>query len=146
MSDLKTILPTYFGIRENKKTAKYLQNKYTSVSFEPYESTEKLWEIHDIALNNKKTTNVEPAQTLLDLKIEIANRMFQQCIFCERRCKVDRRNTPGDCGVQDARIASEFLHRREEHVLIPSYTIFSQAAHSTVFFVKTGISANKSVD
>jgi len=146
MSDIKTILSTYFNIIENNKTSKYLQSKYTPVSFEPSESTEKLWEIHRIALKNKKTTNGEPTQTLLDLKIELANRMFQQCIFCERRCKVDRRNTPGDCRVQDARIASEFLHRREEHVLIPSYTIFSQAAHSTVFFVKTGISANKSVD
>lgn len=124
MSDIKTILPTYFGIREKNKTAKYLQSKYTSVSFEPSESTEKLWETHKIALKNTKTTNVEPTQTLLDLKIELANRMFQQCIFCERRCKVDRRNTPGDCGVQDARIASEFLHRGEEQVLVPSYTIF----------------------
>jgi putative pyruvate formate lyase activating enzyme len=124
MIDEKTILPRYFDILEKNKTAQYLQSKYTPVSFDIAESTEKLWEKHDTALKNIKTTNVKPLQTLLDLKIELANRMFQQCIFCERRCRIDRRNTSGDCGVKGSRIASEFLHRGEEHVLVPSYTIF----------------------
>jgi putative pyruvate formate lyase activating enzyme len=124
MIDEKTILPSYFDILEKNKTAQYLQSKYTPVSFDIAESTEKLWEKHDASLNNQKTSTTEPPQTLLDLKIELANRMFQQCIFCERRCKIDRRNTSGDCGVKDSRIASEFLHHGEEHVLVPSYTIF----------------------
>jgi len=124
MNDIKKILPKYFGILEKNETVQYLQSKCTSVSFDITSSTETLWKKHDAVLKNKKTTNVKPTQTLLDLKIELANRMFQQCIFCERRCKVDRRKTSGSCGVQDSRIASEFLHRGEEQVLIPSYTIF----------------------
>jgi len=124
MSDIKTILPRYFNILEKNETAQYLHSKYIPVHFDIIESTKKLWEQHDTALKNKKTTNEEPTQTLLDLKIELADRMFQQCIFCERRCNVDRRNSQGDCRVQDSRIASEFLHRGEEHVLVPSYTIF----------------------
>ena len=124
MIDEKTILPRYFDILEKNKTVQYLQSKYTPVSFDIAESTEKLWKKHDTALKNLKTTNVKPPQTLLDLKIELANRMFQQCIFCERRCGIDRRNTSGDCRVKDTRIASEFLHHGEEHVLVPSYTTF----------------------
>ena len=124
MIDEKTILPRYFDILEKNKTVQYLKSKYAPVSFDIAESTEKLWEKHDASLNNQKTSTTEPPQTLLDLKIELANRMFQQCIFCERRCRIDRRNTSGDCGVKGSRIASEFHHRGEEHVLVPSYTIF----------------------
>jgi putative pyruvate formate lyase activating enzyme len=124
MIDEKTILPRYFDILEKNKTVQYLQSKYTPVSFDIAESTEQLWEKHDTELKNLKTTNVKPPQTLLDLKIELANRMFQQCIFCERRCRIDRRNNSRDCGVKDSRIASEVLHHGEEHVLVPSYTIF----------------------
>jgi len=124
MIDEKTILPRYFDILEKNKTVQYLQSKYILVSFDIAESTEKLWEKHDASLNNQKISTTEPPQTLLDLKIELANRMFQQCIFCERRCRIDRRNTSGDCGVKGSRIASEFLHHGEEHVLVPSYTIF----------------------
>ena len=45
-------------------------------------------------------------------------------IFCERRCKINREETVGNCKVKEARVASEFLHIGEERVLIPSYTIF----------------------
>ena len=124
MSDVKTILPRYFSILEENKTAQYIKCKYTPISFDTAESTEKLWKKHDAALKNKKAADREPTQTLLDLKIELANCMFQRCIFCERRCKVDRRNISGNCRVKEPRIASEFLHLGEEHVLVPSYTIF----------------------
>jgi len=48
MIDEKTVLPRYFDILEKNKTAQYLQSKYTPVSFDIAESTEKLWEKHDI--------------------------------------------------------------------------------------------------
>jgi putative pyruvate formate lyase activating enzyme len=71
-----------------------------------------------------KMQNIRPNVSLLDLKIELADRLFQACCFCEHRCKVDRRKTIGKCGVQDSLIASEFLHFGEEEMLVPSYTIF----------------------
>ena len=144
MNDIKKILPRYFGMLEKNKTVQYLQSKCISVSFDITSSTETLWTKHDAVLKNKKTTNVKPTQTLLDLKIELANRVFQQCIFCERRCKIDRRNAVGDCKVKDPRIASEFLHLGEEHVLIPSYTIFfSGCTFHCVFLSKLGFYANR---
>ncbi len=57
-------------------------------------------------------------------KIETAKKIFANCHFCERRCGVDRRKAKGECGVGEARIASEFLHYGEEPMLVPSYTIF----------------------
>ena len=92
--------------------------------FDAMQSTDELWELHDKALRSFKVQNTIQSPSLLDLKIELADRLFQACCFCEHRCKVDRRKTLGVCGVQEARIATEFLHFGEESVLVPSHTIF----------------------
>ncbi len=61
----------------------------------------------------------------LQEKIKSAKRILEECVFCERRCKVDRSSEErGYCGVQDARISSDFIHIGEESHLVPSYTIF----------------------
>ncbi len=60
----------------------------------------------------------------LDLKIEIAEKIFKNCYFCEKRCYVNRNITKGDCNVLKPRIASEFIHMGEELPLVPSHTIF----------------------
>lgn len=60
----------------------------------------------------------------LDLKIAIAKRLFNKCIFCQRQCEVNRHQETGFCGVGNSKIASEFLHLGEEAPLIPSHTIF----------------------
>jgi putative pyruvate formate lyase activating enzyme len=60
----------------------------------------------------------------LDLKIEIAEELFTICIFCERKCEINRNKETGYCGVKNSKIASEFLHMGEERVLVPSHTIF----------------------
>jgi putative pyruvate formate lyase activating enzyme len=124
MNTTRSILRKYFDILEENGTAQYLVCKQIPVSFQTSESTDVLWKKHDVALEHKKVQNTTPDQSLLDLKIELARRIFHACCFCERRCGVDRRNTVGNCDVQDARIASEFLHFGEESVLVPSYTIF----------------------
>jgi putative pyruvate formate lyase activating enzyme len=124
MEKLRSILPNYFNIFEENTLAKYIQCKYIPVSFNKSESTKDLWKKHDNALQKIKLSEVKPKQSLLDLKIELATRIFQQCHFCERRCKVDRRKQSGNCKVKQPLIASEFLHMGEESVLIPSYTIF----------------------
>ncbi|HXY88394.1 MAG TPA: radical SAM protein [Candidatus Acidoferrales bacterium] len=83
---------------------------------------DKLWKIHDNADNAAKS---EPPETsLLDLKIEIARRIFHDCHFCERRCHADRNATSGFCGITYSNYSSEFLHCGEERELLPSHTIF----------------------
>jgi putative pyruvate formate lyase activating enzyme len=124
MSNSGNILSNYFKILEENGIAQYLQCKNTSVSFDITESTDALWKKHDSVLKKMKLCDIEPETSLLDLKIELANRIFQDCILCERRCRVDRRKTSGNCGVKKAIVASEFMHFGEENVLNPSYTVF----------------------
>lgn len=112
--------------------AAYLQCKRISVSYEDGDHIEALWQEHDRAL--QRQPGGQPQPSLLDLKIEIARRIFQDCHFCQRRCHVDRTTTDGFCGVRDAAVASEFLHYGEEPGLVPSHTIFfSGCTFSCVF-------------
>jgi len=124
MTSVRIILSKYFEILEENIPAKYQNCKYIPVEFNTDNSLKILWEKHDSALKNIKLSEVKPEQSLLDLKIEIANRIFQNCCFCERRCNVDRREQSGNCGVKQPGVASEFLHIGEESVLVPSHTIF----------------------
>jgi putative pyruvate formate lyase activating enzyme len=95
-------------------------------------------------LKKIKLSDIEPKQSLLDLKIELASRIFNNCTFCENQCKVDRNKDEGRCGVKESRVASEFLHIGEESVLIPSHTIFfSGCTFSCVFCQNWDISQRK---
>lgn len=120
----KRILPDYFGILEENKIAKYNQSKSIKVCFDREEEIDALWKKHDEALDAIHLSDVPPKQSLLDLKIEIAKRLFSNCCFCERRCGVDRNIETGKCGVKKASITSEFLHTGEEDILVPSHTLF----------------------
>ncbi len=86
--------------------------------------TEKLWHVHDHTYVEARNTGSRQFPSLLDLKIELAERVYHECHFCERRCEVDRATTSGFCHVQDSKYSSEFLHYGEEHELVPSHTIF----------------------
>jgi len=121
---VRSLLPKYHAILEEQGIAQYLDCKHIPVSFDVTQPTDELWRTHDKALQLRKVQNIRPKLSLLDLKIELADRLFQECCFCEHRCKIDRRKTTGKCGVKEPHIASEFIHFGEEHVLIPSYTIF----------------------
>jgi len=118
------ILSKYFEILEENTPARYQNCKYVPVEFDVADPLNDLWEKHDAALKNIKLSDVQPEKSLLDLKIEIASRIFQNCCFCERRCGIDRNRQSGNCGVKQSLIASEFLHFGEESVLVPSHTIF----------------------
>jgi len=117
-------LPNYYDILKEKRIPKFIQSKFIEVDFSKKENLEDLWKIHDKTLEKMILSEIEPEKSLLDLKIEIANRIFKNCHFCERRCGVDRNKETGVCGVKNASIASEFLHMGEEDVLVPSHTIF----------------------
>ncbi|PNX50742.1 MAG: radical SAM protein [Thermoplasmata archaeon M8B2D] len=142
MNIVKGLLSNYFDILDKNREAKYLLCNHTSVFFNKTDSkNEKLWKIHNDALKNQKVLDILPKQSLLDLKIEIARRIFEKCCFCERRCGVDRRKKTGNCGVKQANVSSEFLHTGEESILIPSHTIFfSGCTLHCVFCQNWGIS------
>ena len=124
MMTVGSLLPKYHEILEEQGIAQYLDCKRIPVSFDVTQPTDELWRTHDESLELMKVQNTPSKSSLLDLKIELADRLFQSCCFCEHRCKIDRRKTAGKCGVQESHIAAEFLHFGEEHVLVPSYTIF----------------------
>jgi putative pyruvate formate lyase activating enzyme len=124
MNNARSFIQEYFDILEESNTAKYLLCKHILVDFNKDESTAALWKKHESALKKLKITDELSHYSLLDLKIELASRIFQCCHFCEKRCGVDRRQKTGSCGVKEARITSEFLHTGEERMLVPSYTVF----------------------
>ncbi|MFO8132958.1 MAG: radical SAM protein [Thermoplasmatota archaeon] len=112
--------------------AAYLQCKRIPVSFSSDDDMEALWEEHDAAMHRRP--GEQPGQSLLDLKLELARRIYHDCHFCERRCHVDRAATQGYCDVGDAAVASEFLHYGEEPMLVPSHTIFFTGCTFTCIF------------
>ncbi len=99
-------------------------SKKLKVSFSKSDSTEKLWKIHDKTINKKSVSDLDFKDSLLDLKIELAERIYKNCCFCERRCSIDRNIDIGNCKVKHSAVSSEFLHMGEEQILIPSHTIF----------------------
>jgi putative pyruvate formate lyase activating enzyme len=124
MNTARSLLPKYYSILEEHRTAQYLECKHIRVSFDPITTTNELWHIHDTALTEMNVQDLYARQSLLDLKIELARRLYQACCFCEHRCGVNREKATGKCRVKESRIASEFLHFGEEPMLVPSYTVF----------------------
>ncbi len=118
------MLKHYHAILEEHALPRYVLSKYVPVDYSGSESVSGLWELHKKAFGGYKVEDVCPDQSLLDLKRELAQHIFSSCVFCEHRCQIDRNQQAGACGVQKARIASEFLHMGEEPFLIPSYTVF----------------------
>jgi putative pyruvate formate lyase activating enzyme len=136
----KRALPRYYAILGGEAVPRYRLAKLLPVKVDLKKADmEKLWDVHDDALKKyyKKfapdlkleimtdVKTVKPPKTsLLDLKLELARRIFQDCQLCERRCKAARPDQVGHCGVADSRISSEFMHHGEETELVPSYTFF----------------------
>lgn len=134
MDIVRSLLFDYFDILSHDKHARYLFCKSSPASYVNSDSTKTLWRKHDSLLKKLKLCDVEPDVSLLDLKIELASRIFKKCSFCENKCSVDRNINEGKCGVKQSKIASEFLHIGEENVLVPSHTIFfSGCTFSCVF-------------
>ena len=118
------ILPNYHRILLKESVPRFQFTKLHPVSFSTKESTENLWKKHAQALSIFHPQDVPPKQSLLDLKVELAERLYSQCELCEHRCQINRHTTTGQCTVSEPHIASEFLHLGEEPPLVPSHTIF----------------------
>ncbi len=111
------MLERYQKILESDEIPYFLEAKSKSDDDYTGRGTEELWHLHDQQLKEGVPS--------LELKEELADRMLQNCHFCERRCGVDRkREEKGYCGVTESKISSEFLHLGEEDELVPSHTIF----------------------
>jgi putative pyruvate formate lyase activating enzyme len=110
------MLDHYNAIVKKERPPHYFTTRATLIKVNLNDSLEDLWAAHE-----KKE---EGTTSFLDLKIEISNRIYAHCEFCERRCRVNRPKEVGNCQVQESRIASEFAHTGEEPVLVPSHTIF----------------------
>ncbi len=132
-------LDRYFSVVRSELPPKFQICKKVPVETELSSSEDELWEEHETSLDELKDlskkldegelnlSEIESVKTsLLDLKLELAERILESCHFCERHCEVDRKKGErGACGVgKSPKIASEFIHMGEEPELIPSFTIF----------------------
>ncbi len=131
----------YKGIIDGTHIARYLIAKTLECDFNPNDSLENLEKL----LNEKSTEfnqlidkNTEELKTreikspnYISLAETIANKYLESCIFCERKCGVNRiENEKGYCFLtKDSFVSSAFLHMGEESVLIPSGTIFFQSCN-----------------
>jgi putative pyruvate formate lyase activating enzyme len=115
-------LARYWSILGGDSEPRYLESKRVMVEADLNIDTGALWQAHDDAV---KRASGGAGLSLLDVKIELANRMLKRCSLCERSCGVDRTaGEVGHCGAREARVSSEFIHMGEEPELIPSHTIF----------------------
>jgi putative pyruvate formate lyase activating enzyme len=142
----KEVLPNYYDILEDKRTASYLKCKEYGLDIDLGMSEDKLWEEHKKAVLRLKNGEYgkNPVASLIDLKLKLARHMLASCELCERRCKVNRlRGKEGHCRVLESKISSEFVHWGEEPELVPSHTIFfSGCTFNCVFCQNWDISQN----
>ncbi len=136
--DVFEFLPVYGEILHGKRLPKFVHARAWRVEFDPQAPDEALWEAHAGEVAALRASGdldrppwdgmPEPApkgKGLLDLKVELADRLAASCELCERRCGADRAHgKAGRCGVSESRVSSSFLHHGEEAELVPSHTIF----------------------
>lgn len=135
MLDYKTYFPHYYNIKKHKHIPAYLKCKHIPVTFNENDSLKQLWRKHNRILSKKEQElNCLPDQSLLDLKVTIATRLYSNCVFCNHRCRIDRNKKIGQCHVKDTVISSAFLHWGEESFLVPSYAIFFSGCNLSCVF------------
>ena len=83
------MLDRYNDILDRRKIPYYLEakSKNIDVDFEN-KSLKELWELHDEILKEE----IPP----ISLKREIADRILENCVLCERRCGVNRKKVLRD--------------------------------------------------
>ena len=131
----------YRGIIDGTRIPRYLIAKSVHVDFDKQSSLqmletlyiEKSSEFRSLLDLNQEVLQERKiyAQNYITLLREISKRYLEQCIFCERRCEVNRNeDEKGFCFLtKDSHVSSAFLHMGEESVLVPSGTIFFQGCN-----------------
>jgi putative pyruvate formate lyase activating enzyme len=131
----------YRGIIDGKQLARYLVAKTIECDYNSSDSIEKLeillkeksLEFNELLkkdieeIKSRKTSS----NSYIHLAEILATKYLEKCIFCERKCKVNRIDgEKGFCLIsKDSYISSAFLHMGEEAPLIPSGTIFFQGCN-----------------
>lgn len=134
----------YRGVMVDEKPAKFLICKRIEAPDDLAAlPTDELWRLHSKLSGEffKVLASVERGETVigelhvprtsfLDVKVELVRRMLKSCVFCERRCKVDRAaGERGFCRLdRTARVSSWFHHWGEEAPLI------GRGGSGTIFF------------
>jgi len=168
-------LKRYFKVQRNEMPALFKITERIPVQFDPGMQLEELRKVHGKEIEEyrkfKEDLELEAAEalsykdtagrltlftesflglpkaspSLLDLKVELADRMLSNCQCCGWRCEVDRKaGEKGFCRLADnSNYASEFLHMGEEPELVPSHTIFlTSCVFACVYCQNWDISTN----
>lgn len=167
-------LPWYLAVSLTRMPAKYLISKFIPTSFFDFKlgTEEDLWEEHriltQIFLKTWKkvrsgeldiTTQFDRCKkSLMDLNVELVNRMLTHCNFCRWNCQIDRSDRKdegggdarkhGTCQLEStSRVSSYFHHQGEEMVFrgtSGSGTIFFTSCNMRCSFCQNGdISTDK---
>ncbi len=134
MSGASIALKRYFSICKGQELPFFMLLR--KIKCKKRSSLEEMWKEHEKGIKVfrkerkknfqglKKKANAD--YSLLDLKYNITMQLLKTCVFCERRCKVNRAEGKlGWCRVgAQSRIATMFEHWGEESMLVPSGTIF----------------------
>lgn len=101
-------------------------------------SPAEMWRLHRRALQdfvkhlkeidlNKERPEGVAEQSLLDLKIKLAEGLLERCAFCTRACGIDRlKGESKYCKCDNNFLVSTmFDHYGEEPELVPSFTVFT---------------------
>ncbi|RLE56244.1 MAG: radical SAM protein [Thermoprotei archaeon] len=134
---VKLVFRKYLSVLEGKDYPLHYVVKSIEVEFKPDDSLRRLWQLHDVALQEMwdliseqrsgEIIGLRPKQSLLDLKICIAENIVRSCHFCENRCRVNRfAGQVGKCRCPYRVVVhSAFTHYGEESFVSPSFTIFT---------------------
>ena len=167
-------LPWYFAVSINRMPAKYLISKSISCSVTDLKlaSEQELWEeylkLMGIFLDKWKAVRSGEVDiisemagqktSLMDLNVELVNRMLTHCNFCRWNCQIDRSvqipagagqtKKHGTCQLEStSKVSSYFHHRGEEIVfrgIMGSGTIFFTSCNMRCSFCQNGdISTDK---
>lgn len=158
----KNNLRWYYAVSSNEMPAKYLIAKKVAVEFHRNEDQDALWKLHEDATsdflalwqkiknNSLELSQLEDAnQNLMDLNVELVNRMLKKCNFCKWNCKVDRsivdsnpKAKTGTCQLGEiTRVGAYFHHRGEELIYRGSNgsgTIFFTSCNLRCSFCQNG--------
>ena len=139
--DILNRFPRYRGILDGTQIARYLLAKSLPVEFDDDLSLSKLEnllklksqefkKLLELDFESQKKREVQ-SKNYIDLITKISQRYLDKCVFCERRCEINRNASErGFCFLtNDSYVSSAFLHMGEESVLVPSGTIFFQGCN-----------------
>ncbi len=139
-------LSRYLEVMRDRLPSQFLITRSISVDFNRDSPLSELMEIHDKVMKSfhnrmECVTSIHDLpcpvpSSLLDLKVATADKMLENCNFCQRRCGVNRRKKKtGYCGIDAvSRYSAEFLHQGEETELVPSHTIFFSGCNFTCVY------------